>query len=212
VIRHRKGSSKKRTFLIIDDTVIAKPYSKELDLLSWIFSPGDRQYLYGINVVFVLWTDGETRFPIGFRIWYKEGTKTKIDLAMDLLKDAKNIYKITPSYVPMDSFYPAAKLVKVIRKYSWHWIAKIKSNRLIDGIQVEDFFEILKSELRLEGCSARESIAQINHIYFVLIAFCQLESFRVTRKIETIYKIRSVFFDCIIPKTFLWNVHIMRFA
>jgi len=184
---------------------------------------------------------------------------------MDLLKDAKKIYKITPSYVLMDSFYPAAKLVKVIRKYSWHWIAKIKSNRLIDGIQVEEFFDyrygnhigklseriralvvkdndnywatsdlslcsadvkrfyryrqmiqeffkILKSELRLEGCSARESIAQINHIYFVFIAFCQLESFRVTRKIETIYKIRSVFFDCIIPKTFLWNVHIMRFA
>jgi len=118
LIRHRKGSSKKRTFIIIDDTVIAKPYSKELDLLSWIFSPGDRQYLYGINVVFVLWTDGETPFPIGFRIWYKEGTKTKIDLAMDLLKDAKKIYKITPSYVLMDSFYPAAKLVKVIRKYS----------------------------------------------------------------------------------------------
>jgi hypothetical protein len=212
LIRHRKGSSKKRTFLIIDDTVIAKPYSKELDLLSWIFSPGDRQYLYGINVVFVLWTDGETRFPIGFRIWYKEGTKTKIDLAMDLLRDAKKIYKITPSYVLMDSFYPAAKLVKVIRKYSSHWIAKIKSNRLIDGIQVEELFKILKSELRLEGCSARESIAQINHMFFVLIAFCQLESFRVTRNIETIYEIRSVFFDCIIPKTFLWNVHIMRFA
>lgn len=77
---------------------------------------------------------------MGFRIWYKEGTKTKIDLAMDLLKDAKKIYTITPSYVMMDSFYPAAKLVKVIRKYSWHWIAKIKSNRLIDGTQVEEVF------------------------------------------------------------------------
>ena len=265
LIHRRKCSSKKRTYLVIDDTVIAKPYSKELDLLSWIFSPSDRHYLYGINVVFVLWTDGNTRFPIGFRIWYKEGTKTKIDLAMELLKDAKKIYTITPSYVLMDSFYPAAKLLKLIRKFSWHWIAKIKSNRLLDGIQVEEFFDyrygnhigklsehiralavkdndnywatsdlalqsadvkryyryrqlieeffkILKSELHLEGCSARESIAQINHIYFVLIAFCQLELFRVNRKIDTIYKIRSVFFDCIIPKTFHWNLQIMSFA
>lgn len=265
LIRRQKHSPHKGTYLIIDDTVIAKPYSKELELLSWIFSPSDRQYLYGINVVFLLWTDGNTRFPIGFRLWYKNGNKTKIDLAMELLKDAKEIYKITPRFVLMDSFYPAAKLVKLIRKFSWHWIAKIKSNRLLDGIQVQDFFtyrygnhigrlsenirvlvvkdndnywatsdfslhsvdvkthyrhrqlieeffKILKSELRLEGCSSRESIAQINHIYFVLIAFCQLELFRVTKYIETIYKIRAVFFDCVIPKNFQWNLQIMNAA
>ena len=184
---------------------------------------------------------------------------------MELLQDAKKIYKIKPKYVLMDSFYPAAKLVKLIRKFSWHWIAKIKSNRLLDGIQVqefftyrygnhigrlsdhiralvvkdhdnywatsdltlesidvkqnyryrqliEEFFKILKSELRLEGCSARNSIAQINHIYFVLIAFCRLELFRITKNIDTICKIRAVFFDCIIPKNFQWNLQISSFA
>jgi hypothetical protein len=75
LIKLRKSSSKKKTYLIIDDTVIAKPYSKELDLLSWIFSPRDRQYLYGINVVFVIWTDGKTRFSIGFSIWNKNDKK-----------------------------------------------------------------------------------------------------------------------------------------
>lgn len=252
-------------YFIIDDVVIAKPYSKDLELLSWIFSPSDRHYLYGINVVFLLWTDGTTRFPIGFRLWHKNGKKTKIDLAMELLKEAKKRYTVKPKYVLMDAFYPAAKLVKLIRKFSWHWIAKIKSNRLLDGVQVqeffrynygnhigklsenirvcvvkdydnywatsdltlsssevkrhyryrqliEEFFKILKSELRLEGCSSRESIAQENHIYFVLIAFCQLELFRVTIGIETIYKIRAVFFDCIIPHNFHWNIQIPRFA
>ena len=63
LIHRRKCSSKKRTYLLIDDTVIAKPYSKELDLLSWIFSPSDKQYLYGINVVFVLWTVRLRRIP-----------------------------------------------------------------------------------------------------------------------------------------------------
>src|SRR3990170_6077051 len=140
LIKLRKSSSKKKTYLIIDDTVIAKPYSKELDLLSWIFSPSDRQYLYGINIVFVIWTDGNTRFPIGFRIWNKNDEKTKIDLAMELLIDAKNIYKIKPNFLLMDSFYPAAKLLKLIRKFRWQWIAKIKSNRLINGIQIQDFF------------------------------------------------------------------------
>jgi Transposase DDE domain len=265
LISQKKRSSNTKIYLIIDDTVIAKPFSTDLELLSWIFSPSDRQYLLGINVVFVLWTDGNTRFPVGFRLWHKNDNKTKIDLAMELLKEAKKQYKIKPKYVLMDSFYPAAKLVKLIRKYSWHWIAKIKSNRLLNGIQVqnffryrygnslgalsenirvlvvkdndnywatsdhalsstqvkrhyryrqliEEFFKILKSELRLEGCPSRKSLAQLNHIYFVLIAFCQLEQFRVTNNIETIYKIRAVFFDCVIPRNFHWNVQIPRFA
>lgn len=141
----------------------------------------------------------------------------------------------------MDSFYPAAKLVKLIHKFCWRWIAKIKSNRLVDNIQVQEFFfsyrygnhigklsenikalvvkdndnywatsdlslqssevkhyyknrqiieefnKILKLELRLEGCSSRESLAQINHIYFVLMVFCQLGLFRIMRNIDTIY-------------------------
>ena len=265
LMKLRKSSPKKKTYLIIDDTVIAKPYSKQLDLLSWIFSPSDRQYLQGINVIFVIWTDGQTRFPIGFRIWNKNDKKTKIDLAMELLKEAKKTYKIRPSYVLMDSFYPAAKLLKLIRKFRWQWIAKIKSNRLIDDIQVqeflnyrygshigklsenisalvvkdndnfwatsdlsllssevkhyyrnrqiiEEFHKILKSELRIEGCSSRESIAQINHIYFVLMAFCQLELFRTMRNIDTIYKVRAVLFDCVVPKTLNWKLNIIPFA
>ena len=265
LIKLRKSSSKEKTYLIIDDTVIAKPYSKELDSLSWIFSPSDRQYLYGINVVFVIWTDGNTRFPIGFRIWNKHDKKTKIDLAMELLMDAKKLYNTKPSYVLMDSFYPAAKLLKLIRKFRWQWIAKIKSNRCINDTQVQAFFryrygnhigklsenikalvvkdndnywatsdlslqssvvkqyyrnrqiieefhKILKSELRLEGCSSRESLAQMNHIYFVLMAFCQLELFRITRNIGTIYKVRAVLFDCVVPKNLNWKLNIMVFA
>lgn len=265
LIKLRKSSSEKKTYLIIDDTVIAKPYSKELDLLSWIFSPSDRQYLYGINVVFVIWTDGNTRFPIGFRIWNKNDKKTKIDLAMELLNEAKKTHKVKPSYVLMDSFYPAAKLLKMIRKFRWQWISKIKSNRRINNTQVQEFFiyrygnhigklsenikalvvkdnnnywatsdlslqssevkhyyrnrqiieefhKILKSELRLEGCSSRESIAQINHIFFVLISFCQLELFRIMKKIDTIYKVRAVLFDCVVPKNLNWKLNIIPFA
>lgn len=258
-------SRTRKSFLIIDDTVIAKPYSKELDILSWIYSSGDKQYLYGINVVFIIWTDGKTRYPLGFRIWNKNDNKTKIDLAIELLLEAKRRYHLKPNYVLMDSFYPAAKLLKTVHKLKWHWISKIKSNRLVDGIQVQDFFDyrygnhigrfsenikalvvkdndnywatsdfsltstivkqlyrnrqaieeffrILKSELRLEGCPSRQAIVQINHIYLVLIAFCQLETFRIMMNISTIYKIRLVFFDCVIPNNFNWNLQIMAHA
>jgi len=258
-----KKAVKTKTFLIIDDTVIAKPFSKELEILSWLWSSSDQRYLYGMNVVFVLWTDGNTRFPIGFRLWNKKEkkTKTRLDLAMEILKDAKKIYKLKPDYVLMDSFYAAAKLLKKIRRLKWNWIAKLRPNRLINKIQVkeffryrfgkqvgklaegikslvvkdkdcfwassdisldslslkklyrkrqiiEEFFKILKSELRLEGCPSRSKSAQLNHIYFVLFAFCQLEDFRIRTNVGTIYKIRMVLFNCIIPKTLKWKLNV----
>lgn len=265
LIKRKKSSLKNKSYLIIDDTVMAKPYSKELDILSWIYSSSDKQFLYGVNIVFLLWTDGNTRYPIGFKIWNKNDKKTRIDLAIELLLFAQRTYHIKPDYVLMDSFYSAAKLLRIIRKLKWHWISKIKLNRLIDNVQVQDFFtyrygnhigklsdnikalvvkdndnywatsdlslnstlvksyyrtrqlveeffKILKSELRLEGCSSRKVIAQINHIYFVLIAFCQLENFRIIKNISTIYKIRLVFFDCIVPKNFDWNLQTKLYA
>ncbi len=253
-----------KTFILIDDTVIAKPFSKELDILSWLYSSGDAKYLYGLNVVFVIWTDGNTRFPMGFRLWKKDGKKSRLDLAMEILKEIKKIHKIKPDYVLMDSFYGAAKLLKLIRKLKWHWIAKLKSNRLINEIQVKDaltyrygniigkltegikalvikdnknfwassdlsltsidvkelyrkrqiieeFFKILKSELRIEGCSSRCEKAQVNHIYLVLIAFCQLEDFRIKKNISTIYKLRMIFIECIIPNNFNWAFKLPKF-
>lgn len=258
-------SSRNKGFLIIDDTVLAKPYSKQLELLSWIWSSSDRQYLYGINVVFVIWTDGNTRFPIGYRIWNKNDKKTRIDLAIELLSDAKKIFGINPDYVLMDSFYPAAKLLKVIRKYKWHWIAKIKCNRRINKVQakkffkyrygnhigrlsenikalivkdndnywatsdlslnstgvkrlyvnrqaIEEFFKILKSELRIEGCSARSRTSQANHIYFVLFAFCQLEDFRIKKNVKTIYHLRLLLFRFTIPKNLEWDIDPLKYA
>jgi len=253
-----------KSFLIIDDTVIAKPFSKELEILSWLYSSGDGKYLYGLNVVFVIWTDGDTRFPIGFRLWKKDDKKSRLDLAVEILKEAKKTLRIKPDYVLMDSFYSAAKLLKCIRKLKWHWIVKLKPNRLIDKVQVrdafsyrygnkvgkltkgikalvvkdndcfwassnlsltsinvkeqyrkrqliEEFFKILKSELRIEGCSSRNETAQINHIYLTLIAFCKLEDFRLKKNISTIYKIRLVFFDCIIPKNLNWTLNTAKF-
>ena len=58
----------------------------------------------------------------------------------------------------------------------------------------------------------RNSTAQINHIYFVLIAFCQLELFRITKNIDTIYKIRLVLFNCVIPENFSWKLNPLPFA
>jgi len=41
---------------------------------------------------------------------------------------------------------------------------------------------------------------------------CQLEVFRKTKNIETIYKVRAVLFDCVVPKNLNWKLKLMAFA
>jgi len=44
-------------YLIIDDTVLEKPFSSELELLAWLWSTSKKSCVYGIGTVFVIWTD-----------------------------------------------------------------------------------------------------------------------------------------------------------
>jgi hypothetical protein len=223
--------NKKGGKIIIDDTVLAKPFSKELGLLAWLWSSSDQKFLYGIGLVLVIWTDGKTRFPIGFRLWKKGDKKTKIDLAMEILADAKKYWRIKPDYALMDSFYPAEKLLKRIRKYGWHWIAKIKPNRLINGYQVQDMSNTYYDSFvgKLSGnikalvvkqddeywatsCSARFEIAQTNHVWLTLLAFCQLEHYRLLYNLKSIYQLRETLFNLPIPTKLLWNQEIINIA
>src|SRR5262245_3275069 len=67
--------------LIVDDTVVAKPYARLLGEAAWVWSNKDRQVLFGVSVVLLVWTDGQIRLPLAFRVWQK-GSASKYDLAL----------------------------------------------------------------------------------------------------------------------------------
>jgi len=52
-------------------------------------------------------------------------TIIKIYLAIEFLLKAKKRFHLKPNYVLMDSFYPAAKLLRTGHKLKRHWISKI---------------------------------------------------------------------------------------
>src|SRR5919197_6706386 len=60
-------------YLIVDDTVIEKPYAQLLSEAGWVWSSKRNQVVYGVSVVLLVWTDGQTRIPLGFRVWKKGG-------------------------------------------------------------------------------------------------------------------------------------------
>jgi hypothetical protein len=121
-----------RGSLIIDDTVVPKPFATTMEGLAWVFSSQDHKPVYGFSVVLLIWTDGHVRIPLGIRLWHKGGP-SKYALALDLLSYARNRLHCRPEYVLFDAWYPSKALLKRIRDYGWYFVCRLKKNRRFNG-------------------------------------------------------------------------------
>ena len=125
-------------YLIVDDTVVAKPYARLLGEAAWVWSNKDRKVLFGVSVVLLVWTDGQIRLPLAFRVWQK-GSASKYDLALELLSYARNRLKCKPHFVLFDSWYPSKKLLKRLRDYGWYFVCQLKKPRGFEGRALRDY-------------------------------------------------------------------------
>jgi hypothetical protein len=73
-----------RGYLIIDDTVLPKPFATAIEGLAWVFSSQARKPVYGLSVVLSVWTNGTLRIPLSLRLWHKGGP-SQYTLALELL-------------------------------------------------------------------------------------------------------------------------------
>jgi len=132
LINHHDG------YLIIDDTIIEKPYSSLSPFIRYLFSTKENKAIRGIQLVVLIVVVGDMRFPLGFRIYDK--SKTKIELALELLSFARNQLGFRKKVVLFDSWYPAKKILKRISAYGWYFVCRIKKNRKVSGKQVQKIF------------------------------------------------------------------------
>jgi putative transposase len=121
-----------RGSLIIDDTVVPKPFATAMEGLAWVFSSQDHKPVYGFSVVLLIWTDGRVRIPLGIRLWHKGGP-SKYVLALELLSYARKRWRCHPEYVLFDAWYPSTALLKRIRDYGWYFVCRLKKNRRFNG-------------------------------------------------------------------------------
>jgi hypothetical protein len=63
----------------VDDTVIEKPHAKRLNEAGWVWSSKHNKAVYGVSVVLLVWSDGQLRIPISFRVWKKGGPSKGVD-------------------------------------------------------------------------------------------------------------------------------------
>ena len=79
--------------------------------------------VFGVAVVLLVWTDGQSHVPVAFCVWHK-GEPSKYDLALELLSYAHNRRQCKPHFVLFDSWYPSKKLLKRICDYGWYFVCK----------------------------------------------------------------------------------------
>jgi len=84
-----------------------------------------------MQVVLLLWTDGHWKVPVGIRP-RRAGGRSKVELAVGLLCQAQR-RGIRPQYALFDRWYAAAQILNLLDAWGWKYVARLKSNRLLDG-------------------------------------------------------------------------------
>jgi len=102
-----------KDWLMIDDTVIEKKYAEKIECVYWQYSSKNKDFIQGISLTVLLWSDGIRNIPIKFMVYEKdeEGKpiKTKNEFAIESLKYALEL-GIRPRKVCFDSKYASNNL------------------------------------------------------------------------------------------------------
>lgn len=118
-------------YLVLDDTVVSKPFAKNIDLARWQYSGREHREVNGIGIVNLLWTDVGEYVPVDYRLYAPDHDgKGKNDHFREML-DKTEKRGFTPRYVLFDSWYGGLGNLKAIRKKGWHWVTDLKCNRLV---------------------------------------------------------------------------------
>jgi hypothetical protein len=118
--------------LVLDDTTLDKPYAQKMELVTYHWSGKHRRVVRGINLQTLLWSDGKALVPCDFRVYAKaQDGKGKNDHFLAMLEEAKR-RGFQPGFVLFDSWYASLRNLKGIQSYGWHWLTRLKSNRLVN--------------------------------------------------------------------------------
>ena len=118
--------------LVLDDTVLDKPYAKKMDLVARQWSGKHGRVVWGIGLVTLLWSDGEALIPCDYRLYDKATDgRTKNDHARALLATAA-ARGFAPEVVLFDSWYASLANLKAVRAHGWHWTTQFKGNRAVN--------------------------------------------------------------------------------
>jgi putative transposase len=123
---------KRAGVLILDDTTLDKPYAKQIGLVGYHWSGKHRRAVKGINLITLLWSDGDRYLPCDYRLYDKANDGlSKNDHFRAMLQQAQ-ARGFAPECVLFDSWYSSLDNLKLIGACGWTWLTQLKANRLVN--------------------------------------------------------------------------------
>src|SRR5829696_323758 len=116
--------------LVIDDSTLDKPHAKKIELVTRHWSGKHNAVVRGINLITLLWTDGDRKIPVDYRLFSKADGKTKHDHFWEMLLMAKG-RGFSPKYVLFDMWYASTENLKQVRGFGWHWLTRLRGDRVV---------------------------------------------------------------------------------
>ena len=118
--------------LVLDDSTLDKPYARKIGLLTRHWSGKHRRVVQGINLLTLLWTDGEALIPCDYRLYEKAADGlSKNDHFRAMLATAA-ARGFAPACIVFDSWYASLENLKAIRGHGWRWVTQLKANRTVN--------------------------------------------------------------------------------
>jgi len=121
-------------YLIIDDVIIRKPYGKSIFPTGYVYDHTNNQYIWGMHVVVLLWSNGWIKIPIAFRIWIPkdkcETYHTKGELALDMISFVHQ-FGLAVEYVTFDTWYTSKVMLVTLNNFVYSYVCMVKSNRKV---------------------------------------------------------------------------------
>jgi hypothetical protein len=184
-------------YLIIDDTTINKEYARFIEQCHWLWSSNGSRYIFGYNIVVIMWSNGSITIPLKWEFYKKEAEKknqiTKIEIAKRLMQYVKEDLCVATTEITFDSFYGAETILKRCEEYGWHYYTKVKSNRLLDSVQLKKHHQNPYWEMTgLLSCKLKTRIIRHGKRYFCTNNFAVTKT-EIIASYDARWKIEEVF-------------------
>jgi DDE family transposase len=121
-------------FLIADDSVQDKRYSRFIELVKWQYSGAEHRTVKGIGVVNLVHSNGQAGdfYPIDYRVYAPDvDHKSKNDHFREMFLQAVENKQLKARTILFDAWYASTENLKLIHRRRWTFFTTLKSNRLV---------------------------------------------------------------------------------
>jgi hypothetical protein len=136
--------------LSVDDTVLDKPYSDKMELVSYFWSGKHHATVKGLNLITLYYTDPQGRsLPVNYRVYDKARNKTKNDYFQDMLAEVL-AWGLRPAFATGDSWYACEKNLKTVKNHGMGFLFAVENNRTV-SLEKGAWIQVQKLDIPEDG-------------------------------------------------------------